>query len=77
MPPKRRKPTGYLVRFTIVSEVKENSWRGTGAGDEIAFSLRHLSSILKRLNRRDDMRAEVIPIWGPLAQPGLAQMPWA
>lgn len=64
-----RKPTGYLVKFWIVTQSSETSSWGSGAGEEIAFSLRQLTSILRRLNRRHDMQANVIPIWGPLTSP--------
>lgn len=63
------KITGYLVRFTIVTEVTRNGWAGTGAGETYAHSLLQLNAILRSLNRRMDLRAEVIPIWGPLATP--------
>ena len=68
----RRRPTGYLVRFTIVSDIRENGWAGTGAGEAYAYSPKHLNAILRGLNQRMDLRAEVIPIWGPLATPSLA-----
>lgn len=65
------KPMGYLISFTIVTEFRNGpglitGWSGTGAGEETAFSLRHASSILRRLHKRLDLRAEVIPIWGPV-----------
>lgn len=69
---KGRKPTGYHVRFTIVNDIRENGWAGTGAGETYAHSLQQLNTVLRALNRRMDLRAEVIPIWGPLATPNEA-----
>lgn len=66
---KGRKPTGYHVKFTIVTDFRENGWLGTGAGETYAHSLPQLNSVLRSLNRRMDLRAEVITIWGPLATP--------
>lgn len=66
-----KKPTGYMVRFHTVTEVcvspngTISSW-GTGHGEQLALSLRQVNSMLKSLKRRMDLRAEVIPLWGPI-----------
>lgn len=64
-----RKPTGYHVKFWFAQEREDGSWSGTGAGETYAHSLLQLNRIMGVLNRRMDLRAEVIPIWGPLATP--------
>ncbi len=66
---KSRKPTGYHVKFWFAQERGDGTWCGTGAGETYAHSLRELTRVIGLLNRRADLRAEVIPIWGPLAVP--------
>lgn len=66
-----KKPTGYVVHFHRVTEVIvssdgiTSSW-GTAYADQVAMSLRQVNSILRQLGKRMDMRAEVVPLWGPI-----------
>jgi hypothetical protein len=68
---RRRKPTGYHIKFTIVgpNDYRENGHFATGAGEAYAHSLSQLNKVMKLLTTRMDLRAEVITIWGPLATP--------
>gem|GEM_PF-6441290 len=66
---KNRYPTGYHVKFYFAQDREDGGWSGSGAGDAYAHSVMHLNRLMGLLNRDMSLRAEVIPIWGPLAEP--------
>lgn len=63
----KRKPMGYLVHFLCgVQELPNGGYSATGAGEVIAYSLRHVASVLNALDRRPNMKADITPLWGPV-----------